>query len=171
MGQAWITAVPPSVASCQCPVSSSSVAVAWLAPPTASSGEGGAGLSRQASPPPRSLPGSRPPSSLCLLPEEVTDGPVIWFHSLDWSNTCPPPLGHEGLIPNHTRSQRQIQAHMQMRQGGGGRETGLQPHRTARQRPPCSGHRPWKASSSPSSNHPNLPSFHFIEMTNSLLLQ
>lgn len=33
------------------------------------------------------------PPSLHLLPEEVTDGPVIWFHSLDWSNTCPPPLG------------------------------------------------------------------------------
>lgn len=42
------------------------------------------------------------------LPEEATDGPVIWFHSLDWSNTCPPLWGQEGLIPNRARSQRRI---------------------------------------------------------------
>lgn len=67
------------------------------------------------------LPPSHHPSSpsLHLLPEEVTDGPVIWFHSLDWSNTCPPPLGCEGLIPNHESSQRQIWAHMQIRQHRG----------------------------------------------------
>lgn len=46
--------------------------------------------------------------SLRCLPEEATDGPVIWFHSLDWSNTCPPLWGREGLIPNRARSQRQI---------------------------------------------------------------
>lgn len=46
--------------------------------------------------------------SLCRLPEEATDGPVIWFHSLDWSNTCPPLWGQEGLIPNRARSQRWI---------------------------------------------------------------
>lgn len=46
--------------------------------------------------------------SLRRLPEEATDGPVIWFHSLDWSNTCPPLWGQESLIPNRARSQRQI---------------------------------------------------------------
>lgn len=72
-------------------------------------------------PPPSSLPPSHHPSSpsLHLLPEEVTDGPVIWFHSLDWSNTCPPPLGCKGLIPNHASSQRQIWVHMQIRQQRG----------------------------------------------------
>lgn len=71
------------------------------------------------------LPPSPPPPSLHLLPEEVTDGPVIWFHSLDWSNTCPPPMGREGLILNHTRSQRPTRAHMQIRRG---EERGLHRH-------------------------------------------
>lgn len=70
----------------------------------------------QALPSPSRLSSAPDPS--LLLPEEVTDGPVIWFHSLDWSNTCPPPLGREGLIPNRTRSQRQIRAHMQPGPGG-----------------------------------------------------
>lgn len=65
-------------------------------------------------PRPPSLASLPPPPSLHLLPKEVTDGPVIWFHSLDWSNTCPPPLGCKGLIPNRTGSQRRIRAHMQM---------------------------------------------------------
>ena len=64
---------------------------------------GGGGM---ASPLPRlprrpSLPSPRPrPPSLHLLPEEVTDGPVIWFHSLDWSNTCPPPPNAQLLEPS-----------------------------------------------------------------------
>lgn len=66
------------------------------------------------SPPPPPPPRPPSPPSLHLLPEEVTDGPVIWFHSLDWSNTCPPPLGREGLIPNRTSSQRHIRVHMQI---------------------------------------------------------